>query len=296
MNYRNFGVYPLMTLVILTIIAVSIHADIEGIRQKAEAGDKEAQKILAQAYLKGDGIKQSYNQADKWFRKAAGMASVGIAVVAEMMAENEDRREDGNYPDKSNAMRVFISAADSGLSQAQFVMGGRYYDGFGVKRDFKEAARWFRLAAEQDHIEAQYQLGQCYEFGRGVTKDGRRAVKWFSMAANQGQVHSIVSLSNMYEYGHGIPIDYELSFKWLLWLAERGYSGSQCRLGYKYRWGRGVPVDKFKAYIWLNLAAAAGHGDLASEERDELEESMSLEQILKAQKVCREWEPKRDSL
>lgn len=286
---------PLGLLLSIFMMVALANADIESTKRKAEGGDKTAQQILALAYLKGDGIEQNYDQADKWFRKAAGMGSVGIAVVVEMEPRREKRREDGNYPDKSNSMGIFTSAADSGLSDAQYVVGGRYYDGFGVKRDFQEAARWFRLAAEQDHPEALEHLAECYYWGRGVPKDGHLAIEWHTKAAKQGHVPSMFSIIHMYEYGRGVPQDYEKSFMYLTYLAERGDRSAQYVLGHKYHIGRGVPVDMHQAYIWLNLAAGAGRDD-AADERGELEESMTLEQILKAQKVCREWKPKRDSL
>ena len=45
-------------------------------------------------------------------------------------------------------------AAESGVSEAQYNLGGLYYNGVGVDKDLRLAASWFRLAAECNHAGA----------------------------------------------------------------------------------------------------------------------------------------------
>ena len=123
-------------------------------------------------------------------------------------------------------------------------------------RDYETAMRLFRPFAEQGNADAQYNLGAMYDQGWGVPQDYAEAVKWYRMGAEQGDVWTQVALGVKYANGHGVPQDYVL------------------------------------AHMWLNLAVAQGskNGILF---RDEFAESMTSEQIAEAQKLAREWKPKK---
>ncbi len=45
--------------------------NIEELKQKAEAGDAEAQFQLGKKYANGDGVEQDYAEALKWYMKSA---------------------------------------------------------------------------------------------------------------------------------------------------------------------------------------------------------------------------------
>ncbi|HEY4975042.1 MAG TPA: hypothetical protein VII41_15620, partial [Steroidobacteraceae bacterium] len=45
-------------------------------RAQAERGDREAQLCLAQLYERGDGVLQSFVEAERWYRSAAEQGSV----------------------------------------------------------------------------------------------------------------------------------------------------------------------------------------------------------------------------
>jgi TPR repeat protein len=61
-----------------------------------------------------------------------------------------------------------------------------YGDGRGVERDIDEAAKWYRKAAEKGVKEAQFRLGGLYERGEGVPKDLEYAFGWYSVASHLG--------------------------------------------------------------------------------------------------------------
>ena len=60
-----------------------------------------------------------------------------------------------------------------------------YNLGRGVPQDETEAVRWFRLAADQGLADAQYNLGGMYWIGHGVPQDRVAAHMWLSLAAAQ---------------------------------------------------------------------------------------------------------------
>ena len=79
-----------------------------------------------------------------------------------------------------------------------------------------------------------------------------------------------------------------------LWrpLAEQGHAWAQFNLGVIYYNGRGVKRDYVIAHKWLNLAAAKGHKAAASL-RDFFAKRLTPAQIAEAQRLAREWKPKK---
>lgn len=77
-------------------------------------------------------------------------------------------------------------AAEAGLADAQYNLGGYYKVGCGVQQDFKEAFEWFKKAADQGFFGGQYELGVLYGYGAGTEKDLDQAEYWTAKAAGQG--------------------------------------------------------------------------------------------------------------
>jgi len=83
-----------------------------------------------------------------------------------------------------------------------------------------------------------------------------------------------------------------------LWhpLAEQGDAIVQFNLGLLYYWGRGGLQDSVQDYVeahkWFNLAAARGNLHAAGN-RDWLAKKMTPDQLAEAQRLAREWKPKK---
>ena len=149
-------------------------------------------------------------------------------------------------------------AAEQGEGGAQYRLGLKYENGWGVPEDDAEAVKWFRKAAEQGDTDAQYSLGVMYAKGEGVPKNDAEAAKWFRKAAED--------------------------VEWRLLAAEQGNALAQWILGFMYAEGAGVPEDYVLAYAWLNLAAAQGQKE-AVEAKDNLRPLMTAAQIAQAQEL-----------
>jgi len=175
---------------------------------------------------------------------------------------------------------------------AQFDLGWMYYNGEGVSKDLALAASWFREAAEQGHAGAQYNLGYMYANGEGVYKDSALAVSWYRNAAEQGDADAQFNLGMKYLSGDGVSQDSVLAAGWLRKAAEQGLVPAQCNLGAIIEAGDGVLKDLVAAYMWRNLAAAQGDRS-AVLGRNALEKIMTPAQIAEAQKLSREWTPKK---
>ena len=141
--------------------------------------------------------------------------------------------------------------AENGDARAQSKLGGMYFFGNDVPKDYEEAVKWFRLAAEQGFAPAQSHLGVMYQTGEGVPKDYAEAVKWFRKSADQGNALAHFSLGGMYFLGEG------------------------------------VPKDLVQAHVWWNIAGANGN-KVVKEHLSTLEKQMTPEQKAEAMKLARE--------
>ncbi len=79
--------------------------------------------------------------------------------------------------------------------------------------------------------------------------------------------------------------------------AEQGHAEAQNNLGFRYANGEGVPQDYAQAHMWFNLAASryptGEDRDQSVKNRDIVAERMTPAQISEAQKLAREWRPKK---
>ena len=96
-------------------------------------------------------------------------------------ADYEEGVEAAFSGDFDTAFREFTSAAEDGLSLAQYNLGILYFTGQGVSKNLEEAFKWTKAAAEQGHLNAQFNLGSLYLDGQGTERwrrpDGSREVR-----------------------------------------------------------------------------------------------------------------------
>lgn len=154
---------------------VEVVPNLEEARAQAERGDAAAQKTLGTIYAKGQGVKQSYAEAAKWYRLAA----------------------------------------DQGYAEAQVALAELCEAGQGVPFDASEAVKWYRQAAEQGNVTAQYCLAVLYLTGKGVAQSKPEAVKWYRKAAEQGEPLAQYNLGMRHKEGDGVPVDLPEAYKWL---------------------------------------------------------------------------------
>lgn len=158
--------------------------------------------------------------------------------------------------------------------------------------DYHEAISECTPLAKAGNAEAQYRLGLMYELGRGVRQDYQEAVRWYKLAAAQSIASAQSALAMMYYRGQGVPMDDREAAHWFGLAAEQGLVSAQSIIGLLYFTGQGVPQDYVLAHKWLNLAAAAG-GDDGVKNRDMAAANMTPAQIADAQRLAREWKPKK---
>jgi TPR repeat protein len=157
-----------------------------------------------------------------------------------------------NEGDYETSLAECLPLADEGNVEAQFCVGRLYANGFGVPMDDEQALKWYGLAAAGGHAEAQFNLGVMHANGWGVEMNDVPAAGFYRLAA------------------------------------EQGYAPAQAALGFSYKHGAGVDRDVIKSYTWFDIAAQ--RGDLtAAQERDDLAESMSADEISAGRRSALQW-------
>ncbi len=192
--------------------------------EQAEAGNADAQFDLGTAYYNGDTGNVDYDQARRWWEKAAAR----------------------------------------GDKIAQYNLGTLYDEGRGVSQSHRIAAQWYRDAAQQGYAYAQYNLGNLYRDGKGVPQNAYIARNWQEKAAAQGDRDAMYVLGSLYRQGAlGISGDgqHALAFYWLEQAAMRGNPQAQNELAGLYARGEGVAQNEETALKWWQAAADLGDRD-----------------------------------
>lgn len=188
------------------------------------------------------------------------------------------------------------------LTMAVSAFGGQFEDAMAAyeRSDYATAFRLWKPLAERGEPRAQHNLGVMYDYGRGIPQDSTQALKWYRRAAGQGIPEAQHNLGLMYAYGQGVPPDFPEAAKWYRRAAEQGMPDSQVNLGVLYYNGQGVPRNYVLAHMWLSLAAskypasARKNLDEAVHFKDLVDAKMTPEQVAEAQRLAREWKPKKE--
>jgi uncharacterized protein len=193
--------------------------------------------------------------------------------------------------------------ADNNVATAQVTLGVKYLDGDGVPQRYAEAAKLFRAAAIQDnewaksHVSvhmAQWLLGDLHQSGRGVAPDYMEAAKWYRLAADGGIAEAQFDMGRAFFRGEGVLQDYVEGVRYYRLAADQDNWEAQAALGAVYFSGTlGVPQDYVQAHFWLNLAAVHGNKQVLKL-REAVERTMTPAQLAEAQKLAREWKPKKN--
>lgn len=131
----------------------------------------------------------------------------------------------GGVNDEAEGMRLMMIAAENGDPDAQCYIGLAYRDGNSTLAvDPAESLKWIRRAAEGGNVIAIEELGYKYFEGFGVKRDYAEALRWLSLAADKGKTSAFPSLGIMYRDGLGVPADPAKAEEYFLKGANAGNS------------------------------------------------------------------------
>lgn len=150
--------------------------DLRSLRRAAEAGDREAQRLLGSAYLQGDmGLPKSLADAYPWWLRAAAqgdpesMNNVGYTLYRGFLGKT----------DLVAARRWFEKAAQAGFSNSMVSLARMNARGEAGKLNPRKALEWLLKAGEANNPQAIQWLVTLYRNGGlGQAADPQRAAYW----------------------------------------------------------------------------------------------------------------------
>lgn len=172
----------------------SLHMTSAWYRRAAEEGNEQAQCVIGNRLLNGQGVARNEQESSYWYMLAAenGLPEAQHAVAEAYLAQERT-------PDNlQEAVAWYRKAAKQGFSKSQSSLGALYAKGEGVPKDNRQAASWWLKAAEQGDVDAQFNLGQLFEQGGGATAD-RHAEQWYRRALERSDdSRSTLALVKLY--------------------------------------------------------------------------------------------------
>jgi localization factor PodJL len=152
------------------------------LRAAALKGDATAAYEVAMRFAEGKGIATNYDEAAKWYDRAAQAGVVpAIFRLGTFYEKGLSVTKDVDI-----ARRYYLQAAERGNAKAMHNLAVLDADGGGKGANYASASQWFRKAADRGIADSQFNLGILYARGIGVEQNLAEAFKWFSLAASQG--------------------------------------------------------------------------------------------------------------
>ena len=185
---------------------------IEWYTKAADQGHRGAMVSLAWIYKRGRGVPQDYKKAFELYSKAAEKGSTTAMIeLAEQYSKGQGVEVNGEkavelYKNCIESYKKQGGSKTSEQTEAENALGNMYFNGYGVKKDYKEAFKWFKEAGENTGmLYASYDLGYMYENGYGTKQDYKKAVECYKSA--NSYYKAVYRLAYLYEHGLGVEKD-----------------------------------------------------------------------------------------
>ncbi len=149
------------------------------IEEAAANGDANACFELGALYANGHSVKQNSQLARKWLKKAIAKGSVAAHTLLAWLYLNDESLGQSD----TDAIELFMTAAEAGDSDAQCSLGDLYLEGgAGIEPNPKAMLQWYGSATNHNHPKAQYMLGKLLAEGKLIAQNDEAAFQWLTLA------------------------------------------------------------------------------------------------------------------
>ena len=198
---------------------------------QAEAGDATAQYNLGNAYYNGDTGTVDYDQARRWWTKAAAHQDKSPNTTSALSTTKAAAwyKTTASPPSGTPPLPNRITPLPNTTSATSTAMAS-------VPQNAYIARDWQEKAAAQGDSDAMYALGTLYQQGElGISGSGQQALtyQWLEKAAMRGHPHAQNELANLYERGEGVPRDLTTAQKWREAAADLGDEDAKDALAHR---------------------------------------------------------------
>ena len=128
----------------------------------------------------------------------------------------------GIEQDRALALKWFAIAARSGHAMARNMLGRCHEHGWGCDADPAKAAEHYQMAANAGLDWGLYNLGNLLATGRGIAENQQHALACYAQAAQLGHAKSMNLLGRYLEEGQHCAADPHAAFEWYRRSAEGG--------------------------------------------------------------------------
>ncbi|KFD22999.1 MULTISPECIES: SEL1-like repeat protein [Enterobacteriaceae] len=187
-------------------------------QKAAQGGDATAQRVLAQAYLNGDGVPQNEREGLSWLGRAVGQGDARAQYLYSQYQQSDELRlkyltlaaKGGDLQaartlaawydaqgDEVNARSAWQQLAERGDAEGRCHYGDMLRLGTGGKPDYAQAFKQYRLSAMAGNRMAQYRAGMMSQAGLGLPRNRIQAYAWYSLAATENMKVAVDALNAM---------------------------------------------------------------------------------------------------
>lgn len=227
------------------------------LQKAADAGEREAQLILALMQVQGQGVAENPQAGFEAVQKLAPDYPLAQYALARLYADGL-----GTPADAEKALKWLTRAAQAPVPvpAAQVQLGNYYAEGYPpyIKPDAEKAFELTLAAAEAENRAARYRVALMYLNGQGTEKNEKRAFHFMRLSARDGLTQAQKALSDMYRNGTGVAQDDYGVFSWMLAAAQNGDAEAQEQTALHYLHGTGVAASRKEALFWAVRAQQNG--------------------------------------
>ena len=208
-------------------------------RVSADGGHTGSIITMAERYIEGIGCEKSAEHA-KWFIdkftippiqalklayklrsvKAVEPPEPEIKGYADLLRSLAKRAEALNYRTAAFSLTQMIS--DKGDYNATCRLGQMYLEGYGTRKDEKQAMDLLSLAAAHGCADAALTMGDAYVKGVDVEANAELALKYYSMVNGDGRAKAYERMGDIYLEGRLVRRDYPEALRLYTLAAESG--------------------------------------------------------------------------
>lgn len=166
----------------------------------AEAGNANAQNIVAIAYENGNGVAKDVRKAMEWYEKSVAQ---GFSKAEFNLATLLREAPEGITQDYARAAALFEAGIAKNYPHSFWERGRMHAQGEGGEVDLKAAIALYERGLALGNGQSGNALAELYRRGEGVEKDEVRAREIYAEAARTGYGVAMGNLGYMYESGIG---------------------------------------------------------------------------------------------
>ena len=230
------------------------------LQRAAARGCPEAQLQLARMYENGTDVLPKDPTASFMFLILAARRKHPGALL-ELGKRYESGR--GVPASTTNALGLFVQAAERGSAEAMHTMAQCYRKGTCIAVDAATGMRWLHLALEKGSPEAQCEMGKYHLTGAKVhgetfDKNTELAVTLLLASATSDNAEAQRILGTCLRDGVGTAANPGSAVEWFRRASTSGDADASFYLGQCFETGTGVPADAGKAVMCYQKAAQQG--------------------------------------